>query len=211
MPHDSPNRTCGFPAPGSRVGSCASHTEHPFEDGSDAGPRVLRGPSFQKLYGFTRVAPLRRAVRPVHAQTASRLLAPRAGRWIRGLARFPGGLSTLASPCSTGGAMIGREKRVLVRHDLEQSMLKAPIARQVAAWREHWMRPRERLGRAGRRPTVHGNVTACGSRPCHQLHPYPSGGWTSCGVSRSSSTMASSFSPSAVSCRLSGSRSSQRL
>ena len=92
MPHDSPNRTCGFPAPGSRVGSCASHTEHPFEDGSDAGPRVLRGPSFQKLYGFTRVAPLRRAVRPVHAQTASRLLAPRAGRWIRGLAGFPGGV-----------------------------------------------------------------------------------------------------------------------
>ena len=95
------------------------------------------------------------------------------------------------SMCSTGGAMIGREKRVLVRHDLEQSMPKAPIARQVAAWREHWMCPRERLGRAGRRPTVHGNVTACGSRPCHQLHPYPSGGWTSCGVSRSSSTMTS--------------------
>ena len=49
-------------------------------------------PASRSCTGFTRVAPLRRAVRPVHAQTASRLLAPRAGRWIRRLAGFPWGV-----------------------------------------------------------------------------------------------------------------------
>ena len=52
-------------------------------------------------------------------------------RWIREFVRLTGPCSTLASALSTGGAMIGREKRVLLRHYLEQGMTKAAMARHV--------------------------------------------------------------------------------
>ena len=50
--------------------------------------------------------------------------------------RLTGPCSTLASPLSTGGAMIGREKRVLLRHYLEQGMTKPAIARHVGVSRD---------------------------------------------------------------------------
>ncbi len=70
--------TCGFPASGSPVGSCISHAERQFGAASShrrslAVPVALRAPGSQKLHGFTRVAPLQRAVRPVHALTAPSL------------------------------------------------------------------------------------------------------------------------------------------
>ena len=73
-----PNRTCGSPASGSPVGSCISHTERQFGAASShrrslAVPVALRAPGSQKLHGFTRGAPLQRAVRPVHALTAPSL------------------------------------------------------------------------------------------------------------------------------------------
>ena len=59
----------------------------------------------------------------------------RAGRCVGGWGRVAGVLSgrlgTLASPLNGGGAVIGREKRVLLRHYLERGMPKAVIARQL--------------------------------------------------------------------------------
>ena len=43
---------------------------------------------------------------------------------------------TGVSPFSIGSAMIGRGKRVLLRHYLEQGMTKAAIARQVGVSRD---------------------------------------------------------------------------
>ena len=78
IPHNPPNRTCGSPASGSPVGSCISHTERQFGAASShrrslAVPVASRAPGSQKLHGFTRGAPLQRAVRPVHALTAPSL------------------------------------------------------------------------------------------------------------------------------------------
>ena len=57
-------------------------------------------------------------------------------RWTGGIVRFAGPFFTLASPFSIGGAMIRREKRVLLRHYLEQGVPKAAIARHVGVSRE---------------------------------------------------------------------------
>ena len=78
IPHNPPNRTCGFPAFGSPVGSCISHTERRSGAASShrrslAVPVALRAPGSQKLHGFTRGAPLRRVARPVDALTAPSL------------------------------------------------------------------------------------------------------------------------------------------
>ena len=78
IPHNSSNRTCGFPASGSPVGSCISHTERRSGAASShrrslAVPVALRAPGSQKLHGFTRGAPLRRVARPVDALTAPSL------------------------------------------------------------------------------------------------------------------------------------------
>ena len=51
----SPNPACGFPAPGSPVGPCASHTEHRTRNLRRTGG--LRATSSQKLHGFTRIEP----------------------------------------------------------------------------------------------------------------------------------------------------------
>ena len=50
IPHNPPNRTCGFPASGSPVGSCLSHTERQFGAASSyrrslAVPVALRAPA----------------------------------------------------------------------------------------------------------------------------------------------------------------------
>ena len=42
-----------------------------------------------------------------------------------------GWLGNLASPLNGGGAVIGREKRVLLRHYLEEGISKAEIARHL--------------------------------------------------------------------------------
>ncbi len=51
----SPNPACGFPAPGSPVGPCASHTERRTRNLRRTGG--LRATSSQKLHGFTRIEP----------------------------------------------------------------------------------------------------------------------------------------------------------
>ena len=63
-----PNRTCGFPASGSPVGSCLSHAERRF-GAALAVPVALRSPGSQKLHGFTRALPLS----PTRRQACSRL------------------------------------------------------------------------------------------------------------------------------------------
>ena len=52
-----PNRTCGFPASGSPVGSCTSHAERRFGVNTH-GPDGFACPGFQKLHGFTRAVSL---------------------------------------------------------------------------------------------------------------------------------------------------------
>ena len=64
------------------------------------------------------------------------------GGWVRGWRVFRGRIGNLASPLNRGGAVIGREKRVLLRHYLEQGMSKAAIARQLRISRRtvyNWM------------------------------------------------------------------------
>ena len=51
----SPNPACGFPAPGSPVGPCVSHTERRTRNLRRTGG--LRATSSQKLHGFTRIEP----------------------------------------------------------------------------------------------------------------------------------------------------------
>ena len=53
------------------------------------------------------------------------------GGWTRGWRVFWGWLGNLASPLNGAGTVIGREKRVLLRHHLEQGMPKAEIARHL--------------------------------------------------------------------------------
>lgn len=48
-----------------------------------------------------------------------RVIEARSRRWIEGFLGLTGPCSIPAFPFSTGGAMIGREKRVLLRHYLE--------------------------------------------------------------------------------------------
>ena len=76
IPHNPPNRTCGFPASGSPVGSCLSHAERQFRSRCQPSPVALAvsvalpAPGSQKLHGFSRGALRRRAARPVDALTA---------------------------------------------------------------------------------------------------------------------------------------------
>ena len=53
------------------------------------------------------------------------------GGWVRWWRMFQGRIGKLASPFNGGGAVIGREQRVLLRHYLEQGMSKAAIARHL--------------------------------------------------------------------------------
>ena len=64
-----PNRTCGFPASGSPVGSCLSHAEHRC-GASPHGPAALCAPGVQKLHGFARRCPSWCAIGPVNAPMA---------------------------------------------------------------------------------------------------------------------------------------------
>ena len=57
------------------------------------------------------------------------------GGWTRGWRVFWGWLGNLASPLNGGGAVIGREKRALLRHHLELGMHKAAIARHLGVSR----------------------------------------------------------------------------
>ena len=72
IPHNPPNRTCGFPASGSPVGSCLSHAERrPETTRGTGGIACLRLPEAARLH--PRGASPRRAARPVHALTAPSL------------------------------------------------------------------------------------------------------------------------------------------
>ena len=53
------------------------------------------------------------------------------GRWERRSLEVFGGFGKIASPLNGGDAMIGREKRVLLRHYLDQGLSKAAIARRA--------------------------------------------------------------------------------
>ena len=72
IPHNPPNRTCGFPASGSPVGSCLSHAERRFGVTLTV-PMALRAPGSQKLHGFTRAVSL--AVAPPGLVTPRRYRA----------------------------------------------------------------------------------------------------------------------------------------
>ena len=69
----SPNRPCGFPATGSPVGSCVSHTEHLGEHGPQ-GHRDLRYSSEVARLPLCVAPRVRSVLKPVHALTTPSLM-----------------------------------------------------------------------------------------------------------------------------------------
>ena len=114
----SPNPACGFPAPGSPVGPCASHTERRTRNLRRTGG--LRATSSQKLHGFTRIEPVRRVARPVYALTTSGL--PKMRGWpdsfayacdASGLPALRAGILGRATPAGLRPSVIGPHLRPL--------------------------------------------------------------------------------------------------
>ena len=113
-----PNRTCGFPASGSPVGTCLSHAERRFGVTLTV-PMAYVSPAFQRLHGLTRAVSLavappglftprrHRVSRPgpfAYACDASELSAPSRGVRRR---RHSRGLSLLRHPSTPEAPSLG--------------------------------------------------------------------------------------------------------